>query len=187
MEAFIEQYGYAFVLMGTLFGGETVLAMAGFAAHRGYLLLPWVVVVGCFGNFADTLIWFLLGRRCGTAVMRRYPAWQPRIDRMDNWLTRYRIPAVIGVRFLAGFRTPGSLAIGMSDIPVLSFAVWNLVGAFLWAVVVAIVGYFFGTAVEALIGDIKDLELVLLVLIGVMGVAGWLYVRGRHRRKVAYP
>lgn len=184
MEAFIEQYGYAFVFVGTLFGGETVLAMAGFAAHRGYLLVSWVIVVGCVGNFVDTLIWFLLGRRCGNAVIRRYPAWQPRIDQMDNWLNRYRVPAVIGVRFLAGFRTPANVAIGMSDIPLLSFLGLNLVGALLWAVVVAAVGYFFGTAVEALMGEIKDLEVLLIALIGVVGVVAWASLRWRHRHVV---
>lgn len=181
MEAFIEQYGYTFVLLGTLFGGETVLAIAGFAAHRGYLLLSWVIVVGCIGNFTDTLIWFLLGRRCGSAVIRRYPSWQPRIDQMDGWLIRYRVPAVIGARFVAGFRTPANVAIGMSDITLLSFMMLNLVGAFLWAVVVAIVGYFFGTAVKALIGDIKDLEVLLVALIGVAGITAWLYLRVRRR------
>jgi membrane protein DedA with SNARE-associated domain len=187
MQLFIEQYGYIFVFLGTLFGGETVLAMAGFVAHRGYLLLPWVIVIGWAGNFTDTLIWFLLGRYFGNAVIRRYPAWQPRIDKMDNWLIRYRAPAVIGVRFFAGFRTPANLAIGMSDIPLLSFLLLNLVGAFLWAVVIATVGYFFGTAVKALMGDLKDLELLLVALMGVMGVAGWLYLRWRHRRQAVVP
>jgi len=177
MEAFIEQYGYAFVAVGTLFGGETVLAMGGFAAHRGYMLLPWVVAAGCLGNFTENQVWFFLGRRYGTTVIDRHPSWKVRIDKMDSWLTRYRVLAVIGVRFLAGFRTAGALAIGMSDIPTVRFVVLNLVASLLWAIVVAAAGYFFGTAVQALMGDVKDLELFLLALIGATGVAGWLYLR----------
>jgi membrane protein DedA with SNARE-associated domain len=182
MEAFIDQYGYAFVVVGTLFGGETVLAMAGFAAHRGYLLFPWVVVAGCIGNFTENQVWFLLGRRYGTIVIDRHPMWKTRIEKMDSWLTRYRVLAIIGVRFLAGFRTPGALAFGMSDIAVGSFMVLNLFGALLWALVVAVVGYFFGTAAQALMGDVKDLELLLVAFIGATGIAGWLYFRVRYRR-----
>jgi len=183
MQAFIEQYGYVFVLLGTLFGGETVLAMAGFVAHRGYLLLPWVVAAGFIGNFAENQIWFLLGRRYGNRVIERHPLWKARIDKMDGWLTRHRIWAVIGVRFLAGLRTPGAVAIGMSDIPAAGFVVLNMAGALLWSVLVAIAGYLFGTAVQALTGDIKELELLFVALIGVIGVAGWLYLQMRHRRE----
>ena len=93
------------MLIGTLFGGETILAMGGFVAHRGYLLLPWVIVVGCIGNLVENQIWFFVGRHYGAAIIEKYPKWKSRIDRMDAWLARYRILAVVGVRFLAGFRT----------------------------------------------------------------------------------
>ena len=33
----IAQYGYAAVFLGALFEGESVLLLAGYAAHRGYL------------------------------------------------------------------------------------------------------------------------------------------------------
>lgn len=181
IEAFIENYGYAFVLIGTLLGGETVLAMAGLAAHRGYLAFSGVVAAGCIGNFAENQIWFVLGRKCGATMVARHPSWCVRIEQVDRWLRYYRIVAVIGVRFLAGFRTPGTLAIGMSDIPVLSFVGLNLIGALLWASVVTAAGYFFGAAVEALVGDLKDIEFILMAAIALIGLSGWLFVRLRRR------
>ncbi len=33
----VQDYGYYAVLLGTLLEGETILVMAGFAAHGGYL------------------------------------------------------------------------------------------------------------------------------------------------------
>lgn len=37
MSALVAQYGLFAVFAGTLLEGETVLAQAGYAAHRGYL------------------------------------------------------------------------------------------------------------------------------------------------------
>ena len=51
IESFIETYGYAAILIGTFLEGETILVLGGFAAHRGYLSLPWVIVAA----FAGTL------------------------------------------------------------------------------------------------------------------------------------
>ena len=36
LAALVTQYGYAAVAVGCLLEGETVLLLAGFAAHRGY-------------------------------------------------------------------------------------------------------------------------------------------------------
>jgi len=41
LQSFIENYGYAAILIGTFLEGETILVLAGLAAHQGYLVLPW--------------------------------------------------------------------------------------------------------------------------------------------------
>ena len=39
----LTDYGYWAVFVGSLLEGETILILAGFAAHRGYLSLPLVM------------------------------------------------------------------------------------------------------------------------------------------------
>jgi len=42
MEHYLQQYGYLAVFVGAILEGGTLLTMAGFAAHQGYLkMLPW--------------------------------------------------------------------------------------------------------------------------------------------------
>jgi membrane protein DedA with SNARE-associated domain len=50
LESIIETYGYWALLVGTFFEGETVLVLGGFAAHRGYLTLPWVILAAFIGS-----------------------------------------------------------------------------------------------------------------------------------------
>ena len=46
----LANYGYPVVFLGTLLEGETILALAGFAAHRGHLQLPAVVGLATAGS-----------------------------------------------------------------------------------------------------------------------------------------
>lgn len=181
MVSFLQQYGYLFVIIGTFFGGETVLAMAGFAAHQGYLLLPWTIAAGCLGNFLENLTWFLAGRFYGPTAVQKYPNLKVRVERMEEWVRRYQGWVVVGVRFLAGFRTAGAIAIGASDVGIGRFVVFNLLGALLWAAVTGLVGYFFGTAVKSVMGDLKDIEWMVLGFMLAAGICVWLYVRWRTR------
>lgn len=44
LEEVVTHYGYIGILIGTFLEGETILIIAGFLAHRGYLELPFVIV-----------------------------------------------------------------------------------------------------------------------------------------------
>src|SRR3954449_11918467 len=47
----LEQHGYALTFLGSLIEGEVVLVLAGLGAHRGYLQLAWVILLGAVGGF----------------------------------------------------------------------------------------------------------------------------------------
>jgi membrane protein DedA with SNARE-associated domain len=55
MQELLDKYGYFAVMIGTILEGGTLLTMAGFLAHQGYLkLVPWVIAAGFAGNFIDS-------------------------------------------------------------------------------------------------------------------------------------
>jgi LPXTG-motif cell wall-anchored protein len=184
LESFLAKYGYIAILLGTAFEGETIMIMGGFSAHRGYLeLLPWVVLAGFVGNFIQNLIYFILGRRYGNRMMEKHPDWKPRLQQVHGWLARYRSALIVGMRFVPGFRMLGGVAIGMSDVSAFRFTVFNLIGAVLWAVVIGVLGYLCGHVLELIMGDIKHLEVPILVGIALIG--GLLFFFHRRRRSKA--
>ncbi|HMB24652.1 MAG TPA: hypothetical protein VKP08_17530, partial [Anaerolineales bacterium] len=61
----ISQFGYPALVLGLLLEGETVLVLAAFMAHRGYLQLPWVILIGLIVTFASDQFFFWLGRTKG--------------------------------------------------------------------------------------------------------------------------
>jgi membrane protein DedA with SNARE-associated domain len=185
LESFLAKYGYIAILLGTAFEGETIMIMGGFSAHRGYLeLLPWVVLAGFVGNFIQNMIYFVLGRRYGNRMLEKHPDWKPRLQQVHGCLARYRSALIVGMRFVPGFRMLGGVAIGMSDVSSFRFTVLNLIGAVLWAVVIGVLGYLCGHVLELIMGDIKHLEVPILVGIAVIGSL-WILFHRRRSRKLA--
>ena len=59
-------------------------------------------------------------------------------------------------------RSAIAFGFGMSRYPIQKFAPFNFLGALIWAVFTAGLGYYFGRAIEPLLGQIKNVELVLI-------------------------
>ncbi len=179
----LTDYGYLGVFIGTLMEGETVLLLAGFAAHQGYLVLGLVIAVAFVGGTLGDQIAFFLGRRYGNRLIHRFPklaAHKPKVDRLIH---RHQVPLIMGVRFLYGMRIAGPILIGTSHVKAWRFMVFNMIGAAIWATVITTIGYVFGQTVTVVLKDIHGYEkTVLFSVIGVVAlltVARWLYGRWR--------
>ena len=73
---------------------------------------------------------------------------------------------------------------GSAGIPRLRFFTLNLIGAIVWAIVFAYVGYGLGEAASQLfIDDFKRYGLYLLGALVIVGLTVWLTTLIRHRRK----
>jgi membrane protein DedA with SNARE-associated domain len=187
LAALVQTYGYPAVFAGTLLEGETVLALAGLAAHRGYLALPWVIAVAALGGFLGDQIYFLIGRRNGPRVLARFPRFAPGIDRIHRLLERYGAPIVVLVRFLYGLRAVGPIAIGMTGMHWARFATLNALGAALWAALVASLGYALGNALTLVLGDLQRIEAAVFAAVAAAGIAAAVVVRARRRRAARSP
>lgn len=179
ISALVASYGYFAVFIGTLLEGETILIAAGYAAHRGLLDWPLVVVVAMAGGTLGDQLAFLLGRWRGEALFARFPALAQRKEKVFRLLARYDVLFILSLRFIYGLRIAGPAILGSSRMSMGRFALFNVIGAALWAVIIAGVGWFFGAALEAILTDIKKIEEVLLLAILVAGVGIWLW----HRRR----
>ncbi|WP_323034196.1 DedA family protein [Pararhodobacter sp.] len=184
ISALVASYGYFAVFIGTLLEGETILIAAGYAAHRGLLDWPLVVVVAMAGGTLGDQLAFLLGRWRGEALFARFPALAQHRERVFRLLARYDVLFILSLRFMYGLRIAGPAILGSSPMSMGRFAFFNVMGAALWAVIIAGAGWFFGAALEAVLTDIKKIEEALLLAILVAGVGIWLWHRRRATAKV---
>ncbi len=184
IEWLVGTYGCAAVVVGTFLEGETILVLAGFLAHQGYLKLGCVMLSAFAGSLAGDQLFFLLGRRYGRAFLDRRPAWRDRICRVNGLVRRYQSLLIVSFRFLYGLRTATPFALGMSrEVPVWRFVTLNAVGAALWAMVIGAGGYAFGAALKLLLVRVERYELAAIVGIAAVGVLGWAIHLLRHHSR----
>ena len=154
----ISQYGLVAVLGGSLLEGETVLLLAGYAVHRGYLDFAAVVAVAMLGAVIGDQVWFTLGRRQGSRLMTRRPWLDSKVQRAVILIERHPVKIILAMRFAWGLRTALLIAVGMSRIPWQRFLLLNLLSALLWAPLVAGVGYLFGALLARHVEGLHRIE-----------------------------
>lgn len=168
MENLIAAYGYIIIAIGTFFEGETVLLVGAFLAHQKYLNLYFVIFAAFSGSFTGDQLYYFIGRSKSGFVQKRFIKSQKRIERFQQLLKKYDIFIILIFRFIYGLRTIAPFAIGMSGVPVLKFFILNLISAVLWAILIGLLGYYFGHTVEIIIGDLKKIEIVFSAIAGLI-------------------
>jgi len=182
-ELIIGNYGYFALLVGTFIEGETILILGGFAAHLGYLYLPWVILVAFIGTLSGDQLFFYLGRRHSRFVLDKHPAWQSRLDRVQKLFERYQTLLILGFRFLYGLRTVTPFVLGRSGVSPTYFFLLNTLSALVWSVAVGIGGYLFGNFLKLIMGDIRRYEFEAFFGIAGIGSVIWGIYFYRSRRR----
>jgi membrane protein DedA with SNARE-associated domain len=179
----IDSYGYLAVFVGAFLEGETILALAGLAANRGYLDFLQVVLIAGTAGFLGDQFYFFLGRYKGAKILGQFPHAQERAHKFDAMLSRWHAPLIIGIRFMYGFRILGPIMLGMGRVPTWKFVFYNFIGAAIWAPLIAGIGYLFGSMLESVLGDLKRVELWAFVAMVTIGLAFFLFHWLRSRRE----
>lgn len=178
-QALLEQFGYLAVLLGTFLEGEAIVVAAGFFAARGYLDVWLVGLVAFAGAYIGHIFWFWLGRAHGVRLVERY-AWLKRhFGQGIRAFERYGAMAIILTQWIYGLRITCAVIIGMSRISIVKFLAYEAVACAIWAAAITALGYYFGRAIESILGRVEHIEKYGLAIIIAIAVGFWIH----HRRK----
>lgn len=179
----IKNYGYLAILIGTFLEGETILILGGFAAHMGFLELPWVIVSAFAGSFSGDQLYFYIGRHYGPKIIAKRLSWQEGAAKVYKHLHRHQNLLILSFRFFYGFRNVTPFAVGAAHISRSRFFTLNLIGAVVWSFSFAYAGYLFGEAFRLFLDDFKRYEMYVLFALVLAGALIWLITLIRHRRR----
>ena len=130
---------------------ETSVITAGVVAASGQLSLPLVVAAATVGAAAGDNLAYLIGRRFGGPVTRRFFSSEKSRQRLawaQRQLDQRGGQLILVGRFIPGGRTVVTLTAGLVHYPWRRFAALDAVAAFVWALYAALLGYFGGRAFE---------------------------------------
>lgn len=178
----LSQYGYFALAIGCFLEGETLLLLAGAAAHSGLLSLPLVIGIAFVSGTLGDQFYYFVGRRYGEKLLGRWPRYKVPAARVHYLIERHAEAMIVGVRFMYGLRLIGPVVIGMSEVRPMRFVMFNMLGAALWACVVTGAGYVFGHTLQWLLADIELFEKVALACVIVVVAA--LLMRRSIQKKI---
>ncbi len=162
-----------FIESGLLFPflpGDSLLVTAGLTHQALGLTVPVIAVVAFVAAVAGDQAGYLLGKRFGVGMFKENARIlkTSRLRETEAFFEKYGGRALVLGRFVPIVRTYVPLAAGSARYPYRRFLPWNLLGAFLWAVGVTVVGSLLGGV--PFIANNIDVLLAVVVLVSVLPI-----------------
>ncbi|RMG56910.1 MAG: DedA family protein [Gammaproteobacteria bacterium] len=167
------------------FPSEVVVPPAGYLAARGEMSLPLVIAAGILGSLFGACFNYWLALKWGRPLFERYGRYllvSPKtLDKADRFFERHgHISTFVG-RLLPGIRQYISLPAGLARMNLPLFVFFTSLGAGIWVVILALVGYFIGNN-HQLIGQYLH-QILLVVLTGcLLLVAAYIWWQRKRYR-----
>jgi membrane protein DedA with SNARE-associated domain len=167
---YIAHYGYAAIIAGTFFEGETTVLLGGIFSKLAYMDISRVMLSAFTGTLLGDCTFFFLGKYLGRNFIGRYDFLRSRIPLANRIMRRYGNFILFLVRFFVGVRGIILLLLGCTDIKKRTFFLYSTLSALIWSVAVALMGYLFGEMVYVFAHDVRKYEVYMLpaVLVGVI-------------------
>ena len=174
------------LLVGFFLPGDSLLFTAGLLASQGKLNLA-VVLVGCFlAAVIGDQVGYAFGKKAGPSIFQRPNSRlfkQQHVERANEFFEEHGAKTIVMARFVPVVRTFAPILAGVGTMRYRTFLTYNLIGGFLWAVGVTLLGYFLGDAIGA-----DNVDKYLLPIIGVIIIVSlippFLEYRKHKRRAV---
>ncbi|MBX6341848.1 MAG: VTT domain-containing protein [Thermomicrobiaceae bacterium] len=182
---YLGLFGIIFAETGLFVGfflpGDSLLFTAGFLASQGmlniWLLLPLCFVAATLGG----MVGYSFGARIGPRIFRRDDSLlfrRQHLVRASEFFERHGGKAVILARFMPIVRTFTPIVAGVGRMHYRRYALFNAIGAVLWAVGVTLAGYFLGSAIPNV--DRYLLPIIFLIILASLA-PGALHVLRENR------
>jgi membrane protein DedA with SNARE-associated domain len=183
MEDLIIKFGYPALFLGSFLEGESVLIASGFLARGGYLNLKLVMLVALSATYMADVSLYFLGRAKGKGIITKFPIARAYYPKVKTLFDKYGIWAIFIARYLYGLRLASAATFGLMKMKRGKYLPFDFLSCTIWAVLVGGLGYTFGASLEALIGQVKHYEKIVVAFIILVGLSVWLFRRAQSRRE----
>ncbi len=197
MDSFLIHAGYAAVI---LFGfleaccvpipSEITFGFAGVLAYQGHLNLVLIIIAGTLAELAGSYVSWGVGRVVERPVVERLGRYllitKADLDRTERFLAGRGQWAIPLGRALPLVRSFTAVVAGFAGVRAVRFGVLSLIGTFVYASVIASIGYGVGSAWKSVERDLSVAGYVLAVLV-VAAVVAFVVIRVRALRREGTP
>lgn len=195
---FFANYGYLFVFLGVflensaglglIIPGETILILGSIFAARGSLNIVAVIVIAFVGAVLGDNLGYYIGRRGGRRFLLKYGKYifvnRRRLAHVDRYFKKHGGKTIFVARFTSFLRALAALVAGSAKMPYRQFFLYDIAGAFIWSIIISLLGYFLGGNWDLIAKIIKRMGYAAFALIIVI-IAGVYIFRWRQGKRKA--
>lgn len=197
----MENYGYFgvcfLIAIENIFPpipSEVILLFGGFMTTKTSLNIVLMVLFATLGSLIGAIVLYYIGKILNKDRLKKIVSGKvgkilrvktSDIDMADAWFDNKGNITVFFCRFIPIVRSLISIPAGMSEMPMLKFLIYTIVGSAIWNTVLIIIGNRVGENWESIlkIFDRYSLVVVILLIIIFVGFIVWFYKFRKPKKK----
>ena len=148
------------------FPSEVVIIPAGYLAFKGEMNFFLVIVFGVLGSLAGSWFNYLIAFKLGRKFLEKFISVE-KLDKMDAFFEKHGAMSTFTGRLIPVFRQYISFPAGLAKMNGVVFTLYTALGAFIWVVILDIVGYYIGdneVLIKKYLGNISTSIIILVVI-----------------------
>ena len=165
------------------FPSEVVMIPAGYLSSIGEMSIYLAICSGIFGAILGALFNYYLAMKLGREIILKYGKYffmnEKKLLAIEVFFAKYGSISTFTGRLIPGIRQYISLPAGLGKMNIKLFTLYTTIGAGLWIITLALLGYFIGKNKELIQQYLHIITLFLVVFILLISV--FLYLKNRRR------
>ena len=174
----VSHYGLIIIFLGMMIEGTTMIIATGVICYMGLLSLSQVIPVAIVGAILGDWFWYFMGLKYATILLKRFPSMQDKIEHLKQKVEDKGNILAFSGRFIFSGALLFPITLGFYKYPFKKFALFELIGTSLWAIIGIFIGHLLGKSAEYFFGEIKEIEHLVLV-IALIAITIW-YLRKKY-------
>lgn len=151
------------------FPSEIVIIPAGYLAHQGKMDMSMIIFCGIMGSLGGAFINYYLALFVGRRFLQKYGKYffisEKNLDKSEEFFRKHGSFSTFTGRLIPVIRQLISIPAGLAKMNLLPFCIYTSLGAGIWVIILALLGYFIGHNETLLREYIHIIIVVLMVFI----------------------
>ncbi|MCD8491397.1 MAG: DedA family protein [Geovibrio sp.] len=167
------------------FPSEVVVPPAGYLAAQGRMNIYFVVLSGVAGSVIGALVNYFIAVYMGRGLLKKYGRYlflnEEKFAKVDGFFLKHGEVTTFTGRLIPVIRQYISFPAGLAGMNIPKFCFYTGLGAGIWVVVLAWVGFFIGNNPELMHSKLKTISILLLVFVAVIIVCYFYFQKKRKK------
>lgn len=178
----LSTYGYIILFLYSFGGGFFALVAAGILSYAGKMDITISITVAFIANFIGDTVLFYIARYNKSVIMPYIKKHRRKLALSSVMMKKYGDKIIFFQKFIYGVKTLVPIAIGFTRYDFKKFTVYNLISAFIWALVFGLGSFYAGEYLMKTVLFLKENIWITPVVLLTLLYAMWLYFQKMSKK-----